>query len=193
MKKLTKILIISIWIIASSFLIIILQARHIAPFQQPKELGSIATAFAKASIDNKNESPIIVHILDPRCSCSQNVIQNINDIPRNNFRQLVLLTSKATDSFNKVFLERQIYSQEIPAEEAKKEFNIETVPWMVILNPKLEILYTGGYATGTIKTKTDVKLQEIMKIVESGAPLNSLPSFGCVTSESLRRQLLMIN
>ena len=170
-------------------------AQHAAPFLPPVHLES--TARTLASIDNSmdKKSPmtkvIAVHILDPRCSCSRRVLHSLTKMKDPFTKHIALLLYPPSRELKSELENTGVEIRQSSPEETKKEFKIESVPWFVVLKPDLKILYSGGYAAGIIRTDEDLHLKEILTAAKSGKVSDALPSFGCVTSEKLRKQLLL--
>ena len=186
-------LVIGSWVLGTSAVMAILMAQHAAPFLPPVHLESTAKNLAWDSQKKKGlvAKVIAVHILDPRCSCSHKVLNSLAHLKHPFTQHIALLLSPPSPELKNKLEAIGVHIRQSTPEEAKKEFQLESVPWFVVLAPDLKILYSGGYAPGAIRTEEDLRLKEILTAASAGQPAEALPSFGCVTSEKLRKQLLL--
>lgn len=197
---------LSAWVVAISFAISAMMARHSLPSVRPSGLAEAAKAAAErtaqkskageGSVDQSSEL-LGVHILDPRCSCSRRVIERLGELlaerkGESGVRHVAFLLSEPNAKLREALRQAKLDVLQSDAETAHREFKIETVPWLVVLNDKLDVLYSGGYAPGAIRGREDLKIDEIFEAARDRRRLASLPSFGCVTSQALRNRLLAL-
>jgi hypothetical protein len=203
-------LLLVLWLAGTTLVIGILMARHSVPFRMPEGLE----AFSKKTIDSlpdlADADYLAVHVLDVRCSCSRFVLQRLNTLVHENLKEKVkhvVVLLKATpddqDAATKPLLdalrEAGVNTQNLTLEQAKSVFQIESVPWLIVLSKEsapnkkgiFNINYMGGYSDRSIASASDVQLTPIIrKVTANENNIKALPSFGCVTSKQIRQQLL---
>jgi hypothetical protein len=191
MNKKYIILIVTVWGLASAYVGAVLMARHEVSFQLSESVLGRVYNFGKDLLQEGNSKPYIaIHLLDERCTCSQTVIEDILDTSISDASLLVLMLSKITEETRARFESKGINVRELDPKEAREQFGLETAPWFVVLDRELQVLYSGGYSQTKVRARSDLRVSEIMKTIRDQRKPASLPTFGCVTSNELRRLLL---
>lgn len=181
---------IGVWIAATTLIMSTIMSQHVAPFVHPAHLESTARSLASVGQAGSQAKVSAVHILDPRCSCSMRVLDYLTNQKDSSVRHITLLLSPPSAEIKAALEKSEVLVRQTSPEEAKEQFRLESVPWFVVLNSDLEILYSGGYASGPIRTEKDLRLNEILTTAKVGTASDKLPSYGCVTSEKLRKELM---
>jgi hypothetical protein len=168
--------------------------RHQVELKASPQLAKGAVQVGKKVLEknkSNNQKPFVVlHLLDERCSCSKAVLEKIEGRNDQDSTVVVLTTSEPSEETRHRLEQKGIEVAFLEPQEAKMQFGLETVPWLVVLNRSLEVLYSGGYSSQKIRGQADVKYEEIMDGVRASRKVASFPTFGCVTSEKLRKFLL---
>jgi hypothetical protein len=156
------------------------------PFQAPAE--SIL-ALSRPAAPNTWQT---VHILSGSCGCSQRVLRHLLERrPLNGVAEQILLvdglagseqdlpgTSTLLDQLQHIgFAVRHIAAQDIP-----REYGLRGVPLLLVVSPRHQIAYLGGYGT-----HGDQDLR-ILSDLRSGHAAKVLPVLGCAVGSHLRQQ-----
>ncbi len=182
---------IALWAVSVSILIMGVTARHMAPFRQPSGLEQAAKGLLDADAQGRSSEKVVAaHILDPRCSCSETVLSVLQKKTDPKVKHFVLSLSALQPTTRAGLESAGVRVLETTPEKAKAEFQIESVPWLVVIGNGDQTLYSGGYSKTQIRTEGDLGLEEILRTAKEGRALASLPSYSCATSQKLRKLLL---
>lgn len=200
-----KWLVLVIWFFGTSILIGQLMARHSLPFNPAPGLEHAGQFFAEkiqkeSMLDGgrgrASAEFFAVHILDERCTCSDNVLHELIEGGFNGVQNIVISVSPLRAETANRLQQAGVKVEQIGLGEAKTQFGIESVPWFLILDRTLQIRYSGGYSRTKVRGRGDLEMNRILSEIKSlhdGRRPASRPTYGCVTSEDLRRRLLQFN
>jgi len=171
-----------------------MMARHTALFLSSEKLAQGSRRLGAEVLEGsagKSDKPFIaIHLLDERCSCSKTVIEDIESKSVPDAVSVVLTTSEPKPETRKRLEARGVLVRHLEPQEAKAQFGLETVPWFVVLDRRLNVLYSGGYSDTKIRGRGDVLTDQVMDEIRRNRKPASLPTYGCVTSDKLRALLL---
>ena len=129
----------------------------------------------------------LVHALYESCRCSQNVLAHlVARGPRADARELVLVVDGEDTTLGRV-REAGFEARRITPADLHDRYGIEGAPLLAIADATGGVRYVGGY--GDRKQSPVVRDGELADRVAHGEPVDSLPLFGCPTSEALRSSL----
>ena len=166
-------------------------ARHEVSFQPNEGVLARTRSFGREILQTDQSKPYIaIHLLDERCTCSQTVIDEILSATIPDASAMVLMLSPLNQETRTRLEQKGMKVQELNSKEARAQLGMETVPWFVVLDRELNILYSGGYSQTKVRSRTDVQISEIMTAIREKRKPASLPTFGCLISNELRRLLL---
>lgn len=173
----------------------VMMLRHTAPFQSTEQLaqGSRqlgAEVLNETSGANADKPHIAIHLLDERCSCSRAVIEDVESRSIADAVSVVLTTSEPKPETKSRLEAKGVIVRHLDPKEAKAQFGLETVPWFVVLDRQLNVLYSGGYSGTKIRNRGDILVDQVMGEIRQNRKPASLPTYGCVTSDKLRALLL---
>lgn len=188
---------VGLWIVALAYVMTALMARHTVLLasseklqQGSRELGAEVLNLKETSAQKAAKPYIAIHLLDERCTCSKAVIEDVVAKPIPDAVNVVLTTSEPKPATRSRLEANGAIVRHLDPKEAKVQFGLETVPWFVVLDRKLNVLYSGGYSTTKIRDRQDVLLDNVMDEIRQNRRPASLPTYGCVTSDRLRALLL---
>ncbi len=204
MNKKYVVFMVFIWGLASAYVGAVLMARHEIAFQPTESVLARTKNFGKEVLQQENSHAgnalsgghgiakpyIAIHLLDERCTCSQAVIEDIVNSTIPDAAPMVLMLSALKDETRARLEGKGIKVRELKSKEAREQFGLETVPWFVVLDRDLNVLYRGGYSQTKVRSRADLQIGEIMTAIRAQRKPASLPTFGCVTSNELRSLLL---
>lgn len=80
-------------------------------------------------------------------------------------------------------------AETVSANEVERRWGIVGGPWLLMLNPAGEIVYSGGYAP--VRAHDGVRFQDIAiwERLRDGGEVTPLPAFGCAATDTLREVL----
>ncbi len=198
-----------LWFVATAGIIGILMSRHGVPFKIPAGLAAFSKQAVSGLFEAAGAQFVAVHVLDIRCGCSRAVLESLGQFVKRSeklgVKHVVVLLNHKGDAAEQVEeatlepLRKALVSiQSLTLAQAKSVFQIESVPWLVVLSKELggsergifNINYMGGYSDRSIASVSDVQWPSIIEKIVAHDDVKALPSFGCVTSEQIRQQLL---
>jgi peroxiredoxin len=156
--------------------------------------------FTGTSLTNGNEEviqlsnfakPIVLIFLSKDCPCSKGNLGYINDLSKTypNFKFIGIHSKKGT-SLNAVkdYLNDKKVNFEILNDSnlsIANKFNALKTPHIFILNPKGEIIYTGGVSNSTFpENAKELFLKNALEDLKNNRPIakNETKSLGCIIS-----------
>ena len=135
----------------------------------------------------------LVHVLYEDCGCSDRVADHLLSPGRNSSaEEWVLLVGAASPRNLPSRLDADLsglgfHTHALTADELHAQFDVESAPLFVALDPTDRVRYLGGYTT----RKQGLGYQDIatLRALRAGASPPPLPVFGCGVSEGLRSTL----
>lgn len=141
------------------------------------------------SLSSKTQGWKVIHILSTECQCSKFVLEHLKQrgaLP--DWNEIVVLVDESSDKKLTFELKAAGFSvnQKNPSELDHK-YGIDSVPWMVVVNSQGDIKYTGGYNKERVRSVASVQDIDILNSVKFNKEIKINPSFGCATSDSLKK------
>jgi hypothetical protein len=153
------------------------------PVPETSTLGPKLVRFAKLP------SPrwLVVHVVYAECRCSQRVFDHLFDSQRPvGVTELILLVGE-DPAIEKRARRAGLAIARVTPEQMKRELEIESAPMLVVVDPRGEVRYAGGY--GNRKQDPNYRDVEIVTALVAGRPADALPLFGCGVSRELQQTL----
>jgi hypothetical protein len=175
--------VLGVWFAAMVALGAALLAKHAIALPAPVENARLSGALTELRAPGQSAGWMSVHVLYAECRCSHRIVDHLLSSTRPaHFREVVLWVGNGAPSpaLAERFDVRRIGSAELA------RYGIESAPLLLVVDPKSEVRYSGGYTTR--KQGPMVADLRIMEEAQEG-PLAALPVFGCAVSERLNRLL----
>ena len=115
----------------------VIMSQHAAPFVRPAKLESTARNLDALGKKKDNARTIAVHVLDLRCRCSLQVLNSLGKARDLSVSHIALLLSVHSEEIKTALRQKAVTMRQSSVEEVKKEFQIESVPWLLVLSPDL--------------------------------------------------------
>lgn len=129
----------------------------------------------------------IVHIFSPECGCSKILTGRLLERgPSTDASELVVMAGK-DEGLESSLAQRGFDVKVVDPETLADEFDVAGVPWMIVLDPKGEVAYSGGYADRPIDDRTIARDLEVLSKAKEGKAPRALASFGCAVSERYKK------
>lgn len=177
-------LIFGLWAVLVSVPMAYLLANHLVPIPGPRSASkSVAT---QLQVDGSWRA---IHFLAPDCGCSLSIARYLNARGRVDGLEETVLLMDAASELEPVVGSSGFAIEFSSATEIEHRFGIKGGPWLLLLNPAGEIVYSGGYVP--VRAHAGVRFQDlaIWERCRAGEPVAALPAFGCASSASLREVL----
>lgn len=154
----------------------------------------IALPLARPDDTAAGDQPQAWHVLGSDCGCSASVAEELaRRGPQRGWREQVWLVGDEP-AIAAQLQQAGFTVKRIAAEKLATEHRIQGAPWLVLFHTDGRTAYSGGYSRqrpGVAGATSE--LAGLMAAVAAGRATETLPAFGCATSESLRRRLDPLN
>ena len=135
-------------------------------------------------------APLAWYVLGSDCGCSASVADDlVKRGPQRTWREQVWLVGDEPEIEARL-RQAGFTVDRIAPEELARTHRIHGAPWLALFDSSGQLAYSGGYARirpglpGAFNVSAD-----LMTAVAAGQPVESLPAYGCATSEALRDRL----
>ena len=131
----------------------------------------------------------MIHVLVAECPCSAYTAQAlIRRGPLADCRETVWVVG-GQSPWESELTRAGFKLQEKAAEQLAKDTGIAGGPWLLILSPAGEIVYSGGYADQ--RPRPGIQLQDValLAAVRRAEKVSDLPAYGCAATAYLKGQL----
>ncbi|HEY1629199.1 MAG TPA: hypothetical protein VGF52_05030 [Tepidisphaeraceae bacterium] len=127
----------------------------------------------------------LIHVLVADCGCSRIVAQHLAD------------RGPLADASEKIWLvgdnsqmSQKLQAHNFPVQPTDPEFltthfGINGGPWLLVIDPHGQVVYSGGYAPTLIRFASDPREKEILQNAKNGK-VDVYPAFGCASSKWLK-------
>jgi hypothetical protein len=176
-------LIAVLWLAISSIFIGKAMQKHVIPLRMPENLDKLAMPFAE---DRRDDSDLVaMHILDPRCNCSAQILESLvrYNQSKHLIQNYVVATSELDESIRNQLTQSGVSIRNLDADKLESEYGIESVPWLVMLDHQRQTIYAGGYGAQRITSAEDFQLEKFVDQVLNASLKDAFPSFGCLLDE----------
>jgi hypothetical protein len=178
---------IAIWLGAMLLLGAALLAKHVVALPAPEKNTRLASSLSALRVSKATDTWLAVHVLYSECRCSQRVVAHLLSTNRpNGWEEVVLWVGNGVPDpkLNEHYRVRRVSNAELA------KFGIDAAPLLVVLDPKDELRYVGGYSTR--KQGPELEDLRIFAAAQRHDVLAELPVFGCAVSDRLRRELSIL-
>jgi hypothetical protein len=130
---------------------------------------------------------LAVHVLYAECRCSQRVFDHLFDSARPaGVTELIVLVGddRAVEARAR---RAGIPLVVVTAEQLKRDLEIESAPMLIVVDPRRDVRYAGGY--GNRKQDPRYRDVEIITALVAGGRADALPLFGCGVSREFQQTL----
>ena len=165
-----------------------LLASHLLTLPQPSRDNPILmAAIDEGRTAQERDGWMLVHVFYGDCGCSRRLADYLLERGRSpDAHEKILLVGEYGD-FARRAEERGFIVEPIEPEALKTRYNIEGVPLLIVADGWGRLRYVGGYTSR--KQGPDIQDVAIFRAVQEDRVLDSLPLFGCATSQELREAL----
>ncbi len=171
------------WFAATSLLGAWTVAQHLLPLPaaRPADVPS-------------DDRPQAWYVLGSDCGCSASVADELTQRgPQRGWREQVWLVGD--EPAMAAQLQQAGFTVErIAAEKLATTHRIQGAPWLVLFAADGRTAYSGGYSRGRPGVAgNSSELADLMNAVVAGRSAETLPAYGCATSQALRSRLDPLN
>ncbi len=160
-----------------------LLAKHVVALPAPTKTDKLSQSLAQLR-SNPQKPWLAVHVMYAECRCSQRIVQHLVSTARPSGWQEVVLWvgDEAPDpTLERAFVVRRVSQEELAL------MGVESAPLLVVLDPRNEARYVGGYTER--KQGPGIRDLQIFADAQKTGVLASLPVWGCAVSERLKSAL----
>jgi hypothetical protein len=130
-----------------------------------------------------------VHILKADCPCSESVSKYLlKRGPQKDLNeQIWMMGENAT--WETSLKQSGFVVQHHDAEQVAAQLGVQGGPWLLIISPKGEVAYSGGYAPQRPGPSTVICDLALWQAVSHGHTVQAYPAYGCAASCWLRKTI----
>lgn len=130
---------------------------------------------------------LVLHVLSEDCTCSRRVLDHLlaGTRPAGVVERIVLVSEHASAAaeWGPAIRDHGFDLEVVAPDDLVARYRIESAPLLVIVDPRDEVRYMGGYTPR--KHAADVRDLALIGAVRRGETVEPLPSFGCAVGRTL--------
>jgi hypothetical protein len=178
-------LLILLWIPCTLVPISLLMAGHLLTLPKPR-IDALHNERLQSVLSAHPGSWFVVHVLAENCECSQRILAHLLARSAESSWSEKVLFIGSVEPTRTQLAARGFAFQSVTPEELQATYGLEGAPLMLVVNPRGEVAYSGGYSSTRWGPSEDVT---ILAALTRGTEVKERPLFGCAVSQELQKRL----
>ena len=174
------------WAIGTTLLIGSLMAPHWLPLPALNTLPGTATKIAWDRTDCWHA----IHVLATDCPCSRSVGDYlVRRGPVCGVDESILIIGPGADDLAGELRARKYLVRRTTSERVFEDLAVRGGPWLVLIDPKGQTRYSGGYASRRPRPGVAYQDLDLLRRLQSGEEVAPYAAFGCAIDPALKRAM----